>query len=636
VKLPLQLRSFEIADRSIDSEKRTLSFSFSSREPVRKWWGTEILSHDAGAIDMTRFNRQAVPFLLDHDRTRQIGKVISAELKGDRMYASVKLSRSAKAEETFQDILDGIRDNISVGYIPHEMKRQSTDDKGNDTYLITRWEPMEISSVSVPADSSVGIGRDSDQQYECRVLTEVAKIEPVSNQKSLDLMPESPVPTNQPANLSVSAAPQLVETHIPTQSFDDIRAAERTRISEIFALGKRFGFDSQAESFVRDGKSTADFRAFVLDEQFRNAEKTMVSANPIGMNQKEIKRYSLVKAIREAADRDHGGLKGLEREASDALAKFLGREPSGFFVPDIALMPPDFAQRDLQASVAGAGGVTVQLTVEPSLIAFLRNKTVVGRAGAVMMGGLTSNISLPRQTGAGQAYWLAENAAVTAQSQTFDQVGLSPKRLAAWTNYSKQLVAQSSLDIENIVRDDLLSVIGIEQDHAALYGTGVGNNQPTGLLTYAANAAGAYNYALRSPDVVFGATATWPKVVSFEGNVEDSNVDLDDTAAYVTSPKVKAAWKTIPKAVNYPEYLWEVGDMVNSYKAFPTRQIANNIVIFGKWRDAIIATWSGLDMVVDPYSLAHQNLIRVIVNLLTDIQFRYVLSFCASTDAGNQ
>jgi hypothetical protein len=259
-----------------------------------------------------------------------------------------------------------------------------------------------------------------------------------------------------------------------------------------------------------------------------------------------------------------------------------------------------------------------------------------------MLGGLVGNISLPRQTGPGQAYWLAENAPVSSASQIFDQVGLSPKRLAAQTAYSRQLVAQSSLDIENIVRDDLLSVIALAQDFAGLYGTGITNNQPAGLLTYPANPAGTYNYANLAASVLFGGAPTWASAVQFESNVEDCNVDLDDTAAYVTSPLVKGVWKTTPKAVNFPVYLWEGGGpgategVVNGYRAFATKQIQNNIMVFGKWRDAIVATWSGLDMITDPLTLAGSFQIKVIVNLLTDINYRYLLSFCASTDAGNQ
>lgn len=621
MKLRAQVRECKLEERSVNEEERTISFSFSSREPIKKWFGTEILSHDPGAIVTRRLDGGSVPFLLDHNRSKPVGKVTSYQVTNNRMSATAKLSRNPAAEELLRDIVDGIRDNISVGYIPHEMKMIERNDD-NETYLITKWEPLEVSSVSVPADPTVGIGRDAAEEYEVRVLdpSEVRDGLPVFIDKRTKPMPEN-VETPKP------------QIEVNEQQMVDVRTAERTRIRDLTLIGKRFGAEKEAEDFISAGKTIADFRAFILDEKLKEASRTIIGPNEIGMNQKEVRRYSLCKAIREGKE----GLSGLEREASQAVTKLLGREPSGFFVPDIALT------RDLSAGVAAAGGVTIQLTVEPTLIQYLRNKTVIGAAGATMMGGLTSNVSLPRQTGPGTAYWLAENAQVTRSAQTFDQVGLSPKRLAALTAYSKQLVSQSSLDVENIVRDDLLQVIAVAQDAAAFYGTGIINNQPAGILSYAANlpAANPPDYTKRSPDVTFGGAATWLSVVQFEGHVENNNVGLDNTCAYITSPLVKSSWKTTPKAVNFPVFLWERGDVgqngeVNGYRAFATKQINNNVVVFGKWSDCIVATWSGLDMITDPYSLADTFQIRVIVNLLTDIQFRYVLSFCASTDAGNQ
>ena len=632
MKLPLQFREFDVSDRAIDKENRTISFSVSSETPIDKFWGTEILSHEAGAIDTDRLTRGAVPFLKDHDRTNVIGKIATFAVRDHRLYATAKISKRADAQDVFDDIADGIRSNISVGYRPLDVSLKSRDEKGHETFIVNKWAVYEISTVGIPADATVGVNRSATiEEFEVTVReSEVTKIEPVFNGQNQIVMPDVQPTANQLATVENNQA-----------QLDGVRDAERSRVREILGLGERHGYQKQAETFIFDGKGPADFRSFILDDQIRTAEKTAIGSNPLGMNPKEVRMYSIVKAIRQGVDR----LDGLEREASIGLSQILGRQPSGFYVPDVALMPINpggLARRDLSAGVAAAGGVTIELAVEPTLIQYLRNKMVLGRMGATMLGGLVSNISLPRQTGPGQAYWLAENAPVTTSSQTFDQVGLSPKRLAAMTAYSKQLVAQSSLDIENIVRDDLLSVIALAQDEAGLYGTGVTNNQPMGIMTYAANAAGAYNYALRAPSVTFGGPATWLSAVQFEANVEDCNVDLDDTSGYVTSPLVKGHWKTTPKAVNFPVYLWEKAapgsneGEVNGYRAIASKQVQGNIVIFGKWRDAIVATWSGLDMITDPLTLAPSFQIKVIVNLLTDINFRYVMSFCASTDAGNQ
>jgi len=177
--LPLQFRAVE-TERSIDPETRTLSFSFSSRQPVKKFWGTEVLSHAPGAVDTDRLKRGAVPFLLDHNREKLIGKVVGYELKDERMHATVRLSQSALASEVMQEMADGIRDNISVGYVPREAKLVSTSDKDGDTFLVTKWEVMVVSSVAIPADPTVGIGRDlgESETYECRGEPEPEGINP--------------------------------------------------------------------------------------------------------------------------------------------------------------------------------------------------------------------------------------------------------------------------------------------------------------------------------------------------------------------------------------------------------------------------------------------------------------------------
>jgi hypothetical protein len=135
---------------------------------------------------------------------------------------------------------------------------------------------------------------------------------------------------------------------------------------------------------------------------------------------------------------------------------------------------------------------------------------------------------------------------------------------------------------------------------------------------------------------------TWTDVVNFEGHLETGNLPLDESAAYITTPAVKAAWKTYAKADPrqttsfYPAFYWEANDEVNGHKAFATNQITAvpNGVVFGKWNECMIAQWAGLDIVVDIYSLAANAEVRVIANLFCDVKFRYCSAFCCSTNSG--
>jgi HK97 family phage major capsid protein len=238
--------------------------------------------------------------------------------------------------------------------------------------------------------------------------------------------------------------------------------------------------------------------------------------------------------------------------------------------------------------------------------------------------GLVGNAAIPRISGGATTYWLPENGTATESDQAFGQVVLTPHRCVADTAYSKELLMQSSVDVEAFVRDDLARVLAIAIDLAALAGTG-NAGQPLGIL----NTSGL------ATSVTFGAAATWPKVVSFETNVATSNAD-DGALAYVTSPGSRGKWKGIARFTNTGMPIWADDNTVNGYPAYATNQVPSDKVIFGNWRDLVIASWAGIDVVVDPYSLKKQGLIEVTVTIWTDIGIRHTVSFCISTDSGAQ
>jgi hypothetical protein len=159
IEVPTQFQLRQLSSGRVDRAARTVEFSFSSEEPYERAFGVEILDHGPGAIMDDRFRRGAIPFLLNHDWARQIGKVLGYTVSGKRAFARVQLSRSE--EGILQDIEDGIRTNISVGYIVHSME-EIGQEGGKSIFRVTKWEPLEISLVSVPADSSVGIGRGEE------------------------------------------------------------------------------------------------------------------------------------------------------------------------------------------------------------------------------------------------------------------------------------------------------------------------------------------------------------------------------------------------------------------------------------------------------------------------------------------
>lgn len=146
--------------RTLDDSTRTVELSFSSETPVERWGASEILSHKSGAVMLERLNKTGC-LLYNHNRDKVIGKVIKASVKNRRGIATVQFDDDDESLIYYNKVKNGTLRNVSVGYIVHEQQRTATgkDETMHVTYTATKWEPIEISIVSVPADISVGVGR---------------------------------------------------------------------------------------------------------------------------------------------------------------------------------------------------------------------------------------------------------------------------------------------------------------------------------------------------------------------------------------------------------------------------------------------------------------------------------------------
>lgn len=160
IKLERQYRAASIESGSIDQENMTVDLSFSSEEPVKRWFGHEILSHKKEDVNLDRLNDSAA-VLVNHNGD-QVGVVEKAMIKSKKGLAKLRFSPNTDyAKAVFQDIVDGIRKNVSVGYDIIEFQLDREDENGVATYR-AQWEPLEISMVGVPADKTVGVGRSHE------------------------------------------------------------------------------------------------------------------------------------------------------------------------------------------------------------------------------------------------------------------------------------------------------------------------------------------------------------------------------------------------------------------------------------------------------------------------------------------
>lgn len=354
----------------------------------------------------------------------------------------------------------------------------------------------------------------------------------------------------------------------------------------------------------------------------------------IGMGKEDVRRYSLLRAINAMATGDWRNAR-LELEASQAMAKRLGFEPQGLFVP-YDWMAANAEQRDLVKGTNTDGGYTVSTDLlAQDFIDLLRNRVVVIGAGATVMDGLVGDIAIPRQTAASTAYWVAENGAPTESQPAFDQVAMSPKTLGGYVDISRKLLLQSSLSVEAFVRNDLARVLGIEIDRAGLHGTAT-SNQPRGVA--ATSGIGAVIGGAN------GAAPTWAHMVALETEVAVDNADVG-ALRYITNPKVRGKLKATEKATGTAQFVWSDGaNPVNGYPVSISSQVASNLdkgtsvgvcsaIFFGNWNDLLIGMWGTLDLLVDPYSLGTTGARRVIALQDVDIAVRHPQSFSAMLDA---
>lgn len=610
-KICYRAASYEVA--KVNDDQRTIPVAFSSETPVRAYGlrgepdsdeyneeFSEILSHAAEDVDMTRAMR-GLPLMLshnDHDAKEQVGIVEGITVDADKTMRGVaRFSKSPLAEQIYQDVKAGIRNDVSVGYERTGIVEEIPPTETEARKVRFRWLPISVSVVPVPADTRVGFGRQQQIQK-----------------------------------------PQTQTTKISMADNNDIITGERNRVAEITKTADQCAkdFPAGAENFrnmaseaIAKGEAAGEFSKRCLTAAGAIKSANQITMDDIGVSQRDQKAYSLTRALANVLNSknpsDPGGLEG---DISKEIQKRSGLTPGGFFMPfDVR---SNHGRRDL--TIANQGSNMVQTTIVTPIIELLRNKMVTSRLGVQTLSGLQGNIAIPRQAGAATAYATTETAALTLSTQALDQVSLSPKRIGATNKYGKQLILQSSVDVENFVRDDLMKVLAIKHDQQILEGAG-GGTELTGIKS-----------TVGIGTVTFGAAATLAKMIEFETSLAAYNADAGNMA-YVTSPQVRGTLKGAPKiGSTFPIFIWEEGNWndgtndgeVNGYRAAATNQISENKVVFGNWNDAVVALWGGFDVVVDPYTLATSAEVQITINTWLDLALRHVKSFAWSTDAGNQ
>jgi HK97 family phage major capsid protein len=658
IKVPKELRREALIERTEVDGRKGFKMSISSDVPYKRydWWNEreyyEVLDHGPGGCNDARL-KKGLPILFNHDRDQHLGRATAYANDGHKYEVTDLIwSESEFAQTKKKDAESGALPDTSVGYRLIDEGVQIGEKDGLPVYRF-RWEIHEASLVTIPADITVGVGRSKPDEK-----GEFVEVSVRSEQETLTNENLALAKTRKNENTPVMAD---TTTAAPEQKIDVVQerntavAAERKRVADIQELsghfasnglgGRKIDTTECAAQHIREGKNVEEFQKAVVMGSFK--EVIPVETKPeIGLSRKDLGKYSLIRALGSMAAAARGEIKfdGLEREVSDAAKRaykhFDSKEASS---PATLIIPHDVMnarmfmgedhQRALQTNVFSAAGALVGTDIlSGSMIELLRNKMRVVELGARSLGGLVGNIAIPSHTGSVTTYWLAEGGTITASNPTVGQLSLTPHRLGALCDLSFQLIAQSSIDVENFVRTDIMQALALARDKAALVGSGTAG-EPLGVFNLPAA-------QLSTPVTLANAgTITYAEAVRFETNVSNNNADVG-SLGYLSTPTVKGGTKVTAMFSSTGFPVWGLDDTMNGYKARTSLQHTTThggaaltpTTLFGNWADMILADWAGLMVTVDPYTRAAMGELRVVMQLMCDNGVRHGKSFAKSSN----
>ena len=421
-------------------ESRIVELSFASNLPIRHYFGFLELDMSASSVRMERMNSGAA-LLCGHDPDDQIGVVQSVRLEKEKARATVKFSRSERGQENLRDVLDGIKQNVSVGFIPHTIE-QKVDAKGKQVYedgepvYISRdWEPFEVSLVSIPADISVGVNRS------------IERIEETVNMSE---------PITQAAN--------------PPETTATVVVSEADRREEQFlAIGRRFNQETLAATYALDKNKTEDELRRAIAQAIQPVETIPVaSAATIATRAGEQPRLA-------TAVKRYGKLRNFTGEGSEEKAYrfgmwFLG-SAIGIKSAQRWCNENGILTRTQNESVNEQGGFLVPEEFGTDLID-LREQYSVFRRNAKIVPMATDTRTDPRRTGGLTAYFTGESDDITKSNKTWDRVSLTAKKLSVLARMTSELSEDSAISIADDLAGEIAYAFGKKEDECGFVGTG--------------------------------------------------------------------------------------------------------------------------------------------------------------------
>lgn len=606
-------RAATITAGTYDDKDQSFDFSFISPASGLNYWPGigvvhELLDISPDTVDLTWVQSGNAPILMEHDVNRQIGNITTGQIiERNGSYAGVGRGRISPNDPhtvaLYKDIITGIRTNISAGYDILAYQPMGVDDAGYPIMKATLIKINEVSIVALPFDEGVGTNRSK--------IDETPKVE---NEKETEQVKTKMAVENEVKE--IVSEPKVDVEAIRSKAINDThdRDASIAEYASAFEVSPKL-----TAQFIADrSKSLADFREAVKAE-FATRSKQPVDAGKIGMSEKDVKAFSVSRALMAHKSGNWSGAE-LEKEAIDAAQKKTGRSAThgGFFLP---------VEVSAKRAMTKANTGLVQTTVDGSgILDYLFNSNVIAQLVGRQPTGLVGDVQYPRVTGkAAVSYIDPETGTASESNPTFDSVLIKPKYAVAKSIIPQTLLRQSAFALDSFIESHIGLALSDSLDYQCINGTGL-TGHPTGILA----ATGVTNVdsnatALTYKDVVKMITAIKKNNASGE-IVILTNSDIEGYLATTPISSTLASTMILNPGAD------GVG-RVYGKRTFSTENVPANTLIAGDFTDAILGYWSSIEIKLDDITGADSGAMVVRGYLAYDFALGRPSAFSKITDA---
>ena len=583
----------------IDYDNLEISLSCASGYPAERydWEIGEYREHlviSPEAVNLERLNGGA-SVLKNHDTDKILGKVVRAWFEDDQLAVRIQFRTDNMTRDLFKDIANGIVQNVSIGYRIEHAQPAYTDADGVRTVDVDKWMPLEVSvAVGVPADPTVGFYR------------------------SFELKPNQHI-NNQTKKEGDNPMEKRAEETVSTEMVEELKRRNAELEAENAALKADDTADKpETETETEDKPADTEEKACGETEKetrelMKEIANNLRSFSVPNIQTAQKRHYDIGAALASTLT---GKGAEFEREISDEIYKRSGVQQGA----EHSIMIPFNGDalrgimntRELKDANGSGAGLVAQENMPNLFVDFVRTR--IGVKNATFLTGLSgAPVTIPAQTTDTTVAWVTggttttdANAAVSETTPVIGDVTLTPHKLGGFTVVGRDMILMANPDATAITMRSLLANVAHKLGTTMLKG-----NASAPAITGIKTATGVQTYVIASM-----ASATWADMLNIIGKVE--GLEWDGEQEFVMSASDNALLKSIAKGSYGSGFVVEDG-YLDGRRVHVDGSLSAGDIFFGDFSNVVVGQWGGIELMVDPYTLATAGSVRVIVSLVCDI-----------------